>query len=359
MLRVAVVGCGKAGENHVREICALSEARLVAVCDVEPVMAEQLSLRYRVPRHYSDVEVMLAKEHPDVVHVATPPQSHVALAMMALDAGSDVLVEKPLAMDHAAAESLVQFAMARQRKLTIGYSYYFDPICCAMRTLVADGVLGDPIHVESYMGYAFDSQFGAPVFADSGHWVHALPGKLVHNVIDHLLNKVTEFVRSDRPIVMVHAAQRSPREDHAFDVPDEVRMMIADDAVTAYATFSAHARPVGHHLTVFGTRSTLHLDFAAGTLTERSTTALPGAIGRLSYTFDQSWQHLRAGGGNIVRFVRGDFHQMVGLRQLFSQFYACILDDGPPPIAYAEMLRVSAIADQVFAQVGMERRHSA
>ena len=60
MLRVAVVGCGKAGENHVREISALSEARLVAVCDVEPVMAEQLSLRYRVPRHYSDVEVMLA-----------------------------------------------------------------------------------------------------------------------------------------------------------------------------------------------------------------------------------------------------------------------------------------------------------
>jgi predicted dehydrogenase len=359
MLKVALVGCGKAGENHVREISTLADALLVSVCDVEPLMAEQFARRYRVPRHYADFPQMLAREQPDVVHIATPPQSHVLLGIAAMQAGCHVVIEKPLAMDLVAAESLVRNALRGQRYLTIAHSYHFDPICCAMRTLVQNGTLGDPVHVESFMGYALDGNFGLPVFADAGHWVHGLPGKLAHNVIDHLLNKITEFVPDDHPRIMAHASQRAVRSGNAFAMPDEMRIMLAGTDVSAYATFSAHARPVAHHLTVYGTRNTVHLDFVAGTLTRRSTPSLPGALGRFSCAVDQTWAHARAAGANVVRFARGEYQQMIGLRHLFERFYSCIRAGTPPPIPYADILRISALTDEVFTQCRLRQKQTA
>ena len=359
MLDVVVVGCGKAGENLVRELRTTSCTRVVGVCDVEPLMASQLAIRYGISRHFSDPLQMFDSVRPSVAYIATPPQSHHDQAILALDHGCHVYIEKPLAPSHHEAEAIVRHALLRQRKLTIGYGYYLDPIAVAMRALVANGALGEVVHVESFLGYALDGQFGAPVFADSHHWVHELPGKLVHNSIDHLLNKVTEFVRDENPLVMAHVAQRAQHEGSAFAVPDEMRLMIAGRAVTGYVTFSAHARPLAHSLTVYATRSTACLDFLSGTLTIKSTSSLPGALGRIATTFDQSWQHFRAGRQNLLRFAKSKFHQMAGLRALIDAFHTSIENDSPPPIAYEEILRVSRITERVFSQIDGRRVHTA
>lgn len=359
MLDVVVVGCGKAGENLVRELRTTPRTRVVGVCDIEPLMASQLAIRYGVPRHFSDPLEMFDSVCPSVAYIATPPKSHHDLATLALDHGCHVYIEKPLAPSHPEAEAIIRYALLRQRKLTIGYGYYFDPIAVAMRARVADGTLGDVVHVESFLGYALDGQFGAPVFADSHHWVHELPGKLVHNSIDHLLNKVTEFVRDENPLVVAHMTQRAQHDGASFAVPDEMRLMIADRDVTGYVTFSAHARPIAHSLTVHGTRSTACLDYLAGTLTMKSKSSFPGALGRLSTTFDQSWQHFRAGGKNMLRFAKSGFHPMAGLRALIDSFHSSIENDSPPPIAYEEILRVSRITERVFAQIDARRVHTA
>src|SRR5262245_48032130 len=79
-LRVAVVGCGKIADGHVQEIQKLAgRAQLVAVCDKELLIAEQLARRYGVARHYDDLAQLLEREQPDVVHVTTPPQSHLRI----------------------------------------------------------------------------------------------------------------------------------------------------------------------------------------------------------------------------------------------------------------------------------------
>ena len=359
MLDVVVIGCGKAGENLVRELRTTQRTRVVGVCDAEPLMARQLALRYGIPRHFSDPAQMLECMRPLVAYVSTPPQSHQGLAVLALDHGCHVYIEKPLAPSHHEAETIIKYAQLRHRKLTIGYGYYFDPIAVAMRRLVADGTLGNVVHVESVMGYALDGQFGAPVFADAHHWVHGLPGKLVHNNIDHLLNKVTEFVRDENPLVVAHMSQRAQHDGAEFAVPDEMRLMIADRTVTAYVTFSAHARPIAHSFTVHGTRNSVCLDFLAGTLTMQSKSSLPGALGRVATTFDHSWQHLRAGSQNVLRFAKSEFHQMAGLRTLIESFHACIENDSAPPIAYNEILRVCRLTERVFSQIDQRRAHTA
>ena len=80
MLRVAIVGCGKIADAHVEEVGKIAGARVAAVCDRELLMAEQLAVRYGVASHYDDFARLLDEIRPDVVHITTPPQSHLALA---------------------------------------------------------------------------------------------------------------------------------------------------------------------------------------------------------------------------------------------------------------------------------------
>ena len=58
-LKIAIAGCGKIADAHVEEIRKNHTVKLVAVCDLEPIMAEQLAVRYAIPRWYNDVAAML------------------------------------------------------------------------------------------------------------------------------------------------------------------------------------------------------------------------------------------------------------------------------------------------------------
>src|SRR3954471_23757935 len=73
VLRIGIVGCGKIADGHAEILKFLDGAQLVAVCDREPILAEQLAVRFGVPAWYSSLDQMLAAERLDVVHITTPP----------------------------------------------------------------------------------------------------------------------------------------------------------------------------------------------------------------------------------------------------------------------------------------------
>jgi predicted dehydrogenase len=360
-LKVGLVGCGKISEGHIEEIQKMpAKARVVAVCDLEILMAEQLAVRYGVASHYDDFERLLQAERPDVVHITTPPQSHLPLALRAIEAGCHVYVEKPLALNHCDAEKLIAAAVAANRKLTIGYSYLFDPPALALREMVANGVLGDPVHVESFFGYNLAGPFGAAIMADGAHWVHRLPGKLLKNNIDHILYKVTEFLHDDAPeIRAVGAVRHSTSYGDGRDLmADELRVMIRGEDVSVYGTFSSSIRPVGNFTRVYGTKNTIHVDYTARTVTLDATPKLPSAIGRLLPAFQQGWQYIREGGRNVKRFAAADFHFFSGLNRLISLYYDSILNDTPVPIPYRDILRISRMMDEILRQVPQQHGES-
>lgn len=346
-LKIALVGCGKVADQHVREIRKLRNASLVAVCDREPLMAEQLAFRYGIERHYSDFDRMLEEITPDVVHVNTPPQTHLLLATKALDAGCHILVEKPLTIDSKDAEYLIDYAERKNRKLTIGYIYHFDPIMRALREIVESGVIGAITHVESFLGYDLNGPFGGAIVKDDEHWVRQLPGGLAQNIIDHLLSKVIEFIPDEAPRISVDAWEGPG----ALGLPSELRIMLRGGAASAYVTLSSHTRPLMHRLTVFGSKNTVNLDFVASSITFESAPNLPGALARLAKPFDQARQYLLQGGHNVFRFARSDYQYFAGLSFLLSAFYDCIVEDQPVPIPYGDILRVSRLMDEVFLQM--------
>jgi predicted dehydrogenase len=354
-LKIALVGCGRIADGHVEEIQKLpTQARVVAVCDREILMAEQIATRYRVPAFYDSYERMLERERPDVVHITTPPQSHLALSRLALDAGCHIYVEKPLALNHSDAKTLIDSVASSGRKMTIGYTYLFDPPALEMRAAVNSGALGKVVHVESWYGYNLAGQFGAAVLADPTHWVHALPGRLFHNNVDHLLNKLIEFVADDEPQIEAHAWRRHPVQfgDVRDEMQDELRVTLVGRETSAYGTFSSHVKPAAHFVRVYGEKSIMNVDYVARTVTLDPGATLPSSIGRLVPAFGQAMQFLRAGARNGIAFARGDFHFFSGLNRLISMFYDSILDEAPLPISTRDMLRVSAWMDRIFSQIG-------
>jgi predicted dehydrogenase len=351
-LRVALIGCGKAADMHLSGILRVGTARIVAICDAEPLMAQQLASRFGVAQWYGDVGRLLAIEKPDVVHIATPPTTHFSLALRAIDAGCHVLVEKPLTVDTSQTRRLIAHAESLSKKLTIGYTYYFDPVARILRKMVQQGQLGAVVHMESVFGYDLQGPFGSTILKDPQHWVHVLPGKLFFNLLDHPLIKITEFLPDENPIVQAYAWQApNPFVYCVNEFPDELRVTIIGENSSAHLVLSSHSRPIRHSLTVYGTKATAYLDFDSSTIILHQTSGLPGVLGRLTTPFGQGWRHLREGWRNVFRFARSDYHFFSGFDFLLSEFYNSIIRDLPVPIPYDLILRNAVLAEEIVHQL--------
>ncbi|HHH30005.1 MAG TPA: Gfo/Idh/MocA family oxidoreductase [Polyangiaceae bacterium] len=353
-LRVAIVGCGKIADGHVEEIQKLPElATIVAVCDLEELMAEQIATRYGLPATYTDFERLLERERPDVVHVTTPPAAHLPLAKLAVDAGCHVFVEKPLTPTLSEAHELVAHVERAGKKLTAGWTHFFDPPALKLRALLEEGVLGQPVHAESFYGYDLSGAFGKALLSSGEHWVHRLPGKLLQNTIDHMFNKVVELFDDAEPEVIATGFKRREQRfgDVRDELHDELRLIVRGETMSAYGTFSSHIKPVMQTLRVYGTENTAQLDFSSRTVTLEATASLPSAVGRVLPAFEQAYRFAREGAENVWRFAKSDFHFFAGLQELIARFYRAILDDGPPPISHQDILKVCSMHEQTWAQL--------
>ena len=145
MIRVAVVGTGGWGKNHVRVLNELQS--LAAVCDMNVERANAFSKNFHVPA-YSSLEEMLKKEKLDGVTICTPASTHFAMASKALSAGLHTFVEKPMTTTVKDGETLIDEARSANRALTVGFIERFNPPITALKQMIAEGKMGEPILLE-------------------------------------------------------------------------------------------------------------------------------------------------------------------------------------------------------------------
>ena len=146
-LRVGVIGVGYWGSKHLRVMRECPDvSRVVAIDERLPEMKD-LSHLLASGEGYTCLADALP--HVDAVVVATPPTSHLELAMQAVDAGKHVLVEKPLATSTRDAWALVESAEAAGTALMVGHTFEYNAAVTALRDLVASGELGDLYYLDS------------------------------------------------------------------------------------------------------------------------------------------------------------------------------------------------------------------
>lgn len=349
-MRVAIVGCGKIADGHVEQLRATARGEVVAVCDREPLMAEQLAVRYGIPGQFTDLARMLAEARPDVVHIATPPDSHRMLGRICLEAGCHVFMEKPFALTEAESRELLELAARQGRQLGVNYLYNYEPPGLELEQLLAKGALGEIVHLDTSYGYNLAGDYGLAVMSDPGHWVHRLPGKLFHNVLDHVLAKVVPFLGDEFEVQALAFRRRDAIGSEIVDaMPDELRFMLRSGTVTVSGTVTAHARPVPHQLKIMGTLDSVELDYTARTLVHSARWSQPSALGRLFPAWVQARQYRRNARRNLGLFRRHEYHYFQCMRVLLNRFYDAVEGNAAAPIPPEQILRVTRIIDRIVA----------
>jgi predicted dehydrogenase len=152
--RWAVLGPGVIARKFVAQLPASRRGVLVAVGSSDPARAASFALEHGLPASagtgYAEV---LADPAVDAVYVATVHTTHARLTCDALAAGKHVLCEKPLAPDLASVRAMVGAARDAGRSLVEAYKFRFHPQTAALLDLVADGRIGQVVHVDA--GYSF------------------------------------------------------------------------------------------------------------------------------------------------------------------------------------------------------------
>jgi len=180
--------------------------------------------------------------------------------------------------------------------------------------------------------------------------VHRLPGKLFHNVLDHVLAKVVPFLDDELEVQALAFRRRDPIGSDIVDaMPDELRFMLRSGQVTVSGTVTAHARPVPHQLKVLGTLDSVELDYTARTLVHSARWAQPSALGRLFPAWVQARQYRRNARRNLRLFRRHEYHYFQCMRVLLNRFYDAVQGKGPAPIPPEQILRVTRIIDRIVA----------
>lgn len=126
-IKILVVGCGNMGASHARAYRELSDFEIVGLVSRTPKSRDRLSAELGGPPTFSDFKAALSVSKPDAVSINTYPDTHARYVRESLDAGAHVFVEKPLALTVPEAQSLVDLAREKGRKMVVGYILRVHP----------------------------------------------------------------------------------------------------------------------------------------------------------------------------------------------------------------------------------------
>ena len=144
---VLVVGGGRWGKNLVRNFHQLEV--LHTLCDLNEGLLQEYERLYQGVNFATDYKKALENPAIDKVVIAAPAVHHFSMVKIALEAGKDVFVEKPLCLDCKEGEELVALSQQQKRILMVGHLLHYHPCVIQMHELIKNGVLGKLLYIES------------------------------------------------------------------------------------------------------------------------------------------------------------------------------------------------------------------
>jgi len=169
--RIGVVGTGWwATFNHIPTIRDDPNADIVAICDLDEDRLRIVGDQFGIAARYTDLARMLAEQRLDGVMVSTPHVAHMTPAIMALEAGCHVLVEKPMATSAADGRATARAAARAGREVLMPTGMNFTPFSARAAAIVREGGIGKVRHAVCQMGSALDDLFaGQPMLETTEH----------------------------------------------------------------------------------------------------------------------------------------------------------------------------------------------
>jgi predicted dehydrogenase len=342
MIKTALIGTGQIARQHLSCLSELPGVEVVGVCDLSPALAESTAERFSIPAWYSDHRRLLDEIRPDVVHVTTPPASHFALALAALDAGAHVIVEKPAAMTRAELETLLEHASERGRVLVEDYNYLFNEATRRILRLIASGDFGAVIHVEVLI--CLDILAPGSPFADPNapHPCLGMAGGAIADFLPHLASLAHRFVGPHRSA----QALWSKRGTRPSPLPsDEFRALVDAERGSALVGFSANIQPDAFWLRVYGEKMQAVANLFETRLTIDRTRGGPKPLRPLLNGLREARDVRRTALSSLKRKLSGGPGVYEGLWDLLARTYCALGAGSEPPVTPRQMIEVNHLVD--------------
>lgn len=152
-LRWGILGAGGIAKRVSNDVVKLSDHKLYAVGSRDKAKADEFANNYDIPNRYGSYEELCADPNVDLIYVATPHNFHKEHTLLALDNGKAVLCEKPFTINFSEAKTLVEAARAKNIFLMEGMWSRCFPAMAKVRSLIADGAIGEPRILEADFGF--------------------------------------------------------------------------------------------------------------------------------------------------------------------------------------------------------------
>ena len=147
--RVAVIGLGSVAQMvHLPNLMKIKNSEISSVAEISKSRLNQVADKFNIKNRYRDYNDLLNDDQTDAVIISTPTHLHKQIAIDCLNAGKDVLVEKPLARNSIEGKEVVECAKKNKRKLMIGMNLRYRPDSMLIRSLINAGEIGVPYYIK-------------------------------------------------------------------------------------------------------------------------------------------------------------------------------------------------------------------
>ena len=323
-LRVAVVGAGAFGRNHLRVYRELQNAgeavELAGVVDREPAVAAEAAAKFGVP-WFETIEACLAAVGPlDAASICVPTVHHASAAEPLLAAGIDLLIEKPLAANLADADRILELSRRHGRMVQAGHLERFNPAVTAAREH-----LHQPMFFESHR---------LSVFTPRSLDVDVVLDLMIHD-LDIVLSLVASPVREVRAVGL-------PVLSNKVDIAN-VRLEFENGCVANFTASRVSTERV-RKLRFFQPHQYLSLDFARQDLLMIDVTAAAGMdSAQLAALAQMASQHPSAG----LSLKKISVEQGEPLRLEIASFLGAVRTRGTPVVSVEDGRAALALALEI------------
>lgn len=315
MTRVALIGLGAMGRNHLRVLSEIESADLVAVCDSNETAVAAARRRYGM-KGYDSWREMLDHEQLDAVVVAVPTRFHREVGVAALEHGVHLLVEKPIAPTLEEGRALVEAASKSGRLLAVGHIERFNPAVRELQKRIVAGELGRVFQVHARREGPFPARI-----RDVG---------VVIDLATHDLDVMGRIVGSNVTRLFAETEQRIHTEHE-----DMLNAVLRFDSGAVGVLQVNWLTPTKiRELSVLGERGLFTVNYLTQELTHFKNAEVQGGTGSLS--------HLRTvSEGEVIRFPVAHSEP---LRLELQSFLQAVDDGGPAEVDGEAGLRALHLA---------------
>ena len=222
-LKIAVIGTGLVGSFHAETFFRNPNSELIAVCDIDKEKVNKIANRFKC-KAYNEFESLINTEKLDAISIATPEQIRIAPALLAIEKGLKILLEKPLGRNLEDIENLVNKIKNHNKLISVNFILHEDPRYKLMKEKIKNNEIGE---IVSCYARRRGNRFGIEIYAP---WTDLISSTLIHDIqmVMSINNSKPERVYAEAVI----------RECAKFNSHDAVMSLIkfTDGSIASFET---------------------------------------------------------------------------------------------------------------------------